>query len=389
VARFEAGPAKANGGWRIDTLFQFRPFQFVATFEAGLDVRVKGFSVSVTLHGKIKGPSPVHVRGKLNIDLPGPVPDPSPKVHITLGEKKQKDDAMPTANVLEELSEAVAEPGNWSAQLPENGRDLVTLRDIETDDSTVLAHPMGRLSVRQTVVPLNEPIEKYGQNRPIHETFDIEVSSDGASDSEDDGDSTPDADELPAMSDLQESFAPSKFEKMSDSERMNAPSFRKMNAGREVTGDLFHWGCWAPEDEETETPDNAASAELLYESSREGPFPEEGIPGDIGSDSDSDSDSDSTSTSTDGGPAEATDHRPAYPPQVSRALSDDGSVANAEHRRTGERKFVPDGSQVDRVAFRSNYGRLLDPIAVLADPTVLDDRPDTGSVTAATGGWSG
>ncbi len=343
-ARFTVGPVSAKGWWSIDALFQFKPFKFVVGLSAGIEVKVKKFTLSITLEGSLKGPSPTHIRGKLSIKLPGPLPNLSPKVHFTIGEEKPSDDALPTADVLSELSTELEKPGNWSAQLPKDGEELVSLREVETDEKTVLAHPMGRLSVRQTTVPLGRLVEKYGENRPIHEEFDVEVGTEDGS--------------LPSLGTTSESFAPEKFEQMSDSEKLAAPSFTDMTAGRKAEGDLLHWGCAdeAPSESESDGTSNAASAELIYEPSREEPFPNQNVEKKV--------------PQTDGGDDD--EDRPRYPPQVARSLADDGSVANAPRRLTGDGKFRPNGPESDPVELRSNGPEIDRSGMVLADPVIID-----------------
>lgn len=65
-------------------------------------------------------------------------------------------------------------------------------------DESVMVHPVGHLSIRQKVLPLDVEIQKFG----------------GAS-SDDDSES-------------RDHFAPATFQEMSDSKRLDAPSFEKV-----------------------------------------------------------------------------------------------------------------------------------------------------------------
>ena len=61
--------------------------------------------------------------------------------------------------VLPRLKEALGNAGNWVSQLPGGPRQMVTLR-ARTGPGEVLLHPLGRLTVKQTVVPLNLEISQ-------------------------------------------------------------------------------------------------------------------------------------------------------------------------------------------------------------------------------------
>jgi len=350
-AKFEAGPVSAHGYWSLDALFQFDPFKFVVDFAAGISVSAFGFTLSIELNGSIKGPSPVHITGKISFSLPGPIPDPSPKVDITLGEEKEQGELSP-ADVLGELGKAVMKPKNWSAELPEQDAGLASLREIETGDDEVVAHPRGRINVRQTVVPLAETVEKFGNAAPNHEEFDLEIASATGT-------------ELPEMDGtLSESFAPAQYEEMSDSEKLNSPSFEKMNAGREVSADLFHWGCVVIESgSEVKKPENAAAAELEYEHPQYDSEVEDML----------------AEARTDGGdPRDVTPEDPTggYPVEIARSLADDGAVANADSRWKGADKFVPKGPGSGEVEIESSAGAI-DPVTVtesgVSTDQVLDD----------------
>jgi hypothetical protein len=320
-AKFEAGPVKAKAWWSLDALFQFDPFMFVVDFEAGLLVRVKGFELGATLEGTIKGPSPVHINGKLTVKLPTPLPDPSPSVSITLGKDKGETE-LPPVDLLPTFGKELETPANWAAQLPEDGTTLVTLRDIDSGDDTVLAHPMGTLTVRQTVVPIGKAIERKGENRPRHVEYEFGISATKGS--------------LPALdADVRERFAPAQYYDMSDAEKMNSPSFKRWAAGRTVDGELFSWGLTIdPEGSASEPGDNATTAVLEYDEADHDSELETAV--------EEAQEADASETDVSASPA-----RGGYPGDVSRALANDGAVANAESRWRGERKFVPESFEED------------------------------------------
>jgi hypothetical protein len=332
-AKFEAGPISAHAWWGLDALFQFNPFKFVVDFEAGVSVSVFGFNLSISFNGTLKGPSPVHVSGKLKVSLPGFLPDPSPQVSITIGESKDKQEQLPVAKVLPKFGDELAKAENWSAQMPADGEGVVSLRSVEPGDDQVLAHPTARLSVRQTLVPIDKRIERFGDNRPKHVAFDFEVDAGSA-------------DLPPVDAAKKEEFAPEQYLKMSDSEKMNAPTFERWKAGREVSGDLFTWGC-TYQDGNTLVArrNNATAATMTYELKQ--------LDSEIEKRADEAFEQFQQLSAPDGGTTERTE---GYPVGAARALADDGAVANADSRWRGPDKFEPstdaDGEDVEH---DSNY----------------------------------
>jgi hypothetical protein len=91
-----------------------------------------------------------------------------------------------------------------------------------------LTHPLGGIEVRQTVVPLRDRIEKFGEMVPRdYEEFRITaVEVD---------------DEALSTAPLREKFAPAKYKKMSDSEKLNSPSFVKRTAGRSAGSEMLYF----------------------------------------------------------------------------------------------------------------------------------------------------
>lgn len=233
----EFGPATVHGELSFDALFKFNPFKFVVDFFAKLSVKISGKGLGLELDGTLKGPQPYRVRGKLNIDIL--FISVTVKVDAKFGSSGGSEE-LPTADVLSELVAELEKPANWSVQQPQDGRHLVTLRDPNagSDDGNggpqgsgpLLAHPLGTMGVRQQVVPLGVPIEKYGNAKPKHKRFklsDLEVTG---SDNN-----------LSGQTELREKFAPAKFEKMSDKEKLESEPFEMLPAGRTVENGIVHY----------------------------------------------------------------------------------------------------------------------------------------------------
>ena len=71
------------------------------------------------------------------------------------------------------LTAALGDARNWQGQLADADRRMVTLRE-PADQSAIPLHPLGTLSVNQTVVPLDLEIAKFGNATPAdaHAVFD-------------------------------------------------------------------------------------------------------------------------------------------------------------------------------------------------------------------------
>jgi|GEM_PF-544571 hypothetical protein len=263
VLHAEAGPARVHGELSFDALFQFDPFKFVVDFLASFAVEIKGHGLSVKIDGTLQGPGPMRVTGKVHIEIL--FFEVTVNVDVTMGSGGDQEQ-LPPAKVMPKLLDELDAPGNWAAQVPKNAQSLVSIRDSEaeaatregangadSEPETVLAHPLGGVEVRQTVVPLNQRIEKFGEMVPRdYESFRIaEVR----------------VDDTPlGAGPLMEQFAPAKYTRLSDSEKLNSPSFVEREAGRGAgSGLLYYPGT-------TESTSDSASemrrtAKLTYETS--------------------------------------------------------------------------------------------------------------------------
>ena len=248
-----------SGHLGFDALFQFDPFKLLVDIAAGFAIKRGGTTLlSAQLKGSLKGPNPWHVRGKVSFSI-WPLSF-SVNVDAKFGERSEPE-ALPPADVLGEVTQALGDERNWSAQLPEGGDSVVTLREIERESGTVLAHPLGTLAVRQQVAPLGVTIDKFGNAKPAtYQKFWVDsVSVAGQSQSVD-------------GREAREQFAPAQFFELSDAEKLEGPSFERYQAGTRVGNALFAHGGMA-----SENADQLRTAELVYETSvvdeRASPFP--------------------------------------------------------------------------------------------------------------------
>ncbi|MGH9753789.1 MAG: hypothetical protein ACREA2_13500, partial [Blastocatellia bacterium] len=115
--------------------------------------------------------------------------------------------------------------GNWVAKLPGGGRQMVTLRAVPVAAGGVLLHPLGALTVKQNVVPLNMDISRFGPTTPDGEKrFTITSVSIGEQNQT-------------APPPVKDFFAPAQYFEMSDGEKLSRPSFDLMTAGVAIGSD--------------------------------------------------------------------------------------------------------------------------------------------------------
>ena len=156
----EASGFSIHGETGFDVLIQFDPFYFLADFYAQLQLK-RGASnlFKVRVEGALEGPRPLHIKAKATFEVLWW--DISIRVDKTLVEGEKPPLPEPI-DVLPRLKDALGNPGNWVSQLPAGQRPVVTLRAKTGAATEVLLHPLGTLTVKQSVVPLNLDISRFG-----------------------------------------------------------------------------------------------------------------------------------------------------------------------------------------------------------------------------------
>lgn len=237
-----AGPAHVHGELSFDALFHFDPFSFVIDYLAKLLVEIKKFKLGIEVDGTLKGPKPMRIKGKVKINVA--LLTVKTRIDVSIGSKPDKQQ-LETARVFPQLTDALSRSQNWDATRPEGNAAPVSLRNPTTGDSSaggqggqqgggsggappVLVHPLGTVSVRQTVVPLDVDIEKFGNAKPRNTRFAIDSFELAGT-------------KLPGLEPLREEFAPARFHKMSDSEKLNSEAFEKLPAGRRFRNDRYFY----------------------------------------------------------------------------------------------------------------------------------------------------
>jgi hypothetical protein len=129
-----------------------------------------------------------------------------------------------------QLRAALADPNSWSAELPQGQSRLVSLREPAAD-GLLRVHPLGTLTVRQSVVPLNleRDIDKFG-DAPVAGARRFKVTRVTVGTGDEPSSAVPD------------DFAPAQFFEMSDDAKLASPSFEPMQAGLRIGSSQFAFG---------------------------------------------------------------------------------------------------------------------------------------------------
>ena len=214
----------------FDVLIIFSPFSFEFDFSAGFDVSFEGVSLcGLSVNGIFSGPRPWHLHGDATIDVF--FFSVSASLDISWGDSTPA--ILPQKPVLPDLLAAFQDARNWSTALPDRTTQAVTLSTPKPDDNTLRVHPMGSLSVRENVVPLDLQITRYGNATPSDGNFfsisDVQI--DGHEESK---------------QNFQDYFAAGQFLALSDADKVSRPSFERYDAGINIGSSEIVSGADAP-----------------------------------------------------------------------------------------------------------------------------------------------
>ena len=213
-----AGGFAIAGLLGYDVLIQFDPFAFVADLYASVQLKYHGHNLfKVSVAGQLSGPRPLHVRGRATFEIFWCDVSVSFDRTLVSGERPQ---ALPPVKVTDQLIAALSDPRNWGGQLAAGDRGLVTLRPAG-DAAAIALHPLGTLSVKQTVVPLDLDIARFGNATPA-DARRFTIAGVRVNDA------------ATAFERVHDFFAPSQFLDLTDDQKLAAPSFEEMVAGVSV-----------------------------------------------------------------------------------------------------------------------------------------------------------
>lgn len=214
----------------FDVLFQFSPFKFIANITAGLEVKMGGSTLfSINLDFQLSGPTPWNANGSASFSIL--FFSFSVHFNVTWGDAQQV--ILPGIAVLPKILEAFNLDANWSAELPANRYNLVTLANIASQPGQVILQAFGAVKVSQVIMPLKLVIDKFGNNTPsdINMADIVALRLGGLNTS---------------INDEPESFAPAAYKNMQDNDKLKSPSFTKEKGGVKVsdTDTLFVDYAW-------------------------------------------------------------------------------------------------------------------------------------------------
>ena len=201
-----------QGTLGFDTLIQFTPFRVLAEIYARLTLKRGGATLlALDIHVHLTGPAPWVLWGEASFTIF--FFSVSISFRATFG-RAEAVPAIERQDVWPVLRDALAAPGNWSAQLPSDSGRLVVFSG-PSDSTEPLAHPLGTLTVSQNLVPLERQLGLFGSVPPKDfDRFAVVAATGLATD----GPTT-------------QHFAPAQFRRMSDAEKLASPSFERMVSG--------------------------------------------------------------------------------------------------------------------------------------------------------------
>ncbi len=210
-----AGGFAIHGYLGFDVLIIFSPFSFEFDFSAGFDVSFEGASLlGLNVDGLFSGPRPWHLHGDASIHIL--FFTVSASVDLTWGDSTPV--TLPAKPVLPDLMAALGASSNWTAALPDGTVQAVSLSTPKPDQTVLRVHPLGTLSVKENVVPLDLQITKYGNATPSDGNYfaisDVQINTNEES-----------------KESFQDYFAAGQFLTLSDADKLSRPSFERYDAG--------------------------------------------------------------------------------------------------------------------------------------------------------------
>lgn len=209
----------AHAWIQLDALFQWAPyFHFIVLLDVGIEVKAFGETIAgVHFHGEISGDQPWRLEGTataeilwwdVDVDI-GP---------LTWGEPRPSDAPLVDSVVI--AAAALQADAAWTPILPPDALQLVRFAD---SGGTRLFHPLGRLEVKQSSVPLETQIDRIGSSPVSAKRVYLGPPKIGVG-----------ADDAAAVSTVKDRFSPGHFIALQDDQLMARPDFEQMPAGMVV-----------------------------------------------------------------------------------------------------------------------------------------------------------
>jgi len=219
-----------QGHLGFDVLIIFSPFSFEFDFSASFSASYEGINLlSLSVSGSFSGPRPWNLNGSASIGVL--FWTVSVGVNLTWGDSTPV--TIPQKPVLPDLVAALEAVGNWSAALPPGMTPAVSLTTPNPAEAIVLVYPMGTLSVRENVAPLNFQITRYGNATPsdgnLFSISDVKIN-----------------DQPTTQQNTTEYFAPGQFNALSDADKLSDPAFELEDAGVQLGSSAIVAGADSP-----------------------------------------------------------------------------------------------------------------------------------------------
>jgi hypothetical protein len=202
----------------FDALIILVPFQFIVDLAGGIVIKRNGTPfIGAELLLTLFGPQPLRGTGYAELHFFGTHRIP---IEITLGDDPAEV-VLAAVDPLGALLGALLDPAAWTAQ-PPDGAPLAALSE-PASDADLVAHPRGVLGVRQRIVPLGLPIERFGGaplpngTRSYTATFRIGTT-------------------VVTGDTVRDAWAPGDLYSLSDDEKLSRPSFEQLVSGNSGLG---------------------------------------------------------------------------------------------------------------------------------------------------------
>lgn len=209
-----------EGYFGFDVLFQFDPFKFIASVRAGLAVKAGGSTLfSIDLAFELQGTTPWKAKGTASFR----VLFVKVKVRFEKTWGERRDLTSPTVEALPEVLTELERETNWRSELSAGASPLVQLRSEARSAEKLLMDPAGRLTVTQTLLPMDVEFSQLG-NKKIDDIkrMDVHDLRIGGTSLDLDG--------------VDDEFAPSAFQAMKDRDKLAASAYEQHKAGVAARG---------------------------------------------------------------------------------------------------------------------------------------------------------
>jgi hypothetical protein len=213
-ADFGVASIEASLGW--DALLFLSPrFFFVVDLDFRAKVKAFGHTLaSVGVTATLEGPDQWRVHGEFSFSILWW----DKTVHFDESWGEVESAEVGTASLQQALIHELSNPDNLAPDAPVGGATLITLAPAQATDK--LAHPLGRLAVRQRAVPLGLRIDRIGTRRLAGGPASVTVQSVALNNQA-----------LPTFESTTESFVRGQFMELSDTEKLTGKPFEDFPAG--------------------------------------------------------------------------------------------------------------------------------------------------------------